>query len=205
MNCPSCNRILASTLSVCPSCGTMVHDSVREELALKISPVVKREQPIIKELTANPIPPSPVVSKHQDTSQIMTKATSPTLIEFQNKNAIVPDWRLQLQNSVRKRLDNQKTDAPIVEQRPRRTNLVTHGATALKVEPEVDAESSYEANPQLAKALRRIEESRQKYLASEEATIFEPSIQQTSVKQFPQTFASRPNDFLPRQEFTNNV
>lgn len=199
MNCPSCNRILASTLSVCPSCGTMVHDSVREELALKITPVVK--QSVIKETPAvAPIPPSPVVQKIQETTPIMNKATSPTLVEFQNKNATLPEWRLQLQNSVRKRLDNKNSDVAVIEQKPRRTTLVTNGATALKVEAEENAEPAFNGNPQLAKALRRIEESRQKYLVSEEETPVSIPYQQNSVKQFPVMMPNYSNDFAPRQE-----
>lgn len=199
MNCPSCNRILASTLSVCPSCGTMVHDSVREELALKVSPVIKREQSVNKETPAAPIPPNSVVSKKQETSQIMTKTTSQTLVDFQNKNASLPDWRLQLQNSVRKRLDNHKTD-DFVEAKPRRTTLITNGATALKAEAEEQIEHAYSANPQLAKALKRIEESRQKFLVSET-----PPVEQNSVKQFPRILPNRSNEFLPKQENLNNV
>jgi uncharacterized RDD family membrane protein YckC len=180
----------------------MVHDSVREELALKISPVVKKEQPVIKETpAAAPIPPSPVVSKIQETTPIMNKATSPTLVEFQNKNATLPEWRLQLQNSVRKRLDNQKSDVTVIEQKPRRTAMVTNGATALKVEAEENAEPAFNGNPQLAKALRRIEESRQKYLASEEPTPVSIPFQQTSVKQFPM-MQNYSNDFAPRQEIS---
>lgn len=209
MNCSICNRIFVSTLSVCPSCGAMEGDSIREELSLKISPVAKKgqtitakEQSLLKETPVAPTSPNSVVSKKQETSQIMTKATSPTLVEFQHKNASVPEWRLQLQNSVRKRLDNNhKTDDSFIETKPRRTTLVTSGATALKIETEEQAEPDFADNPQLAKALRRIEESRQKYLAAETP----PPIQQNSVKQFPQILPGRQNEFLPKQEFSNNV
>lgn len=201
MNCPSCNRILASTLSVCTSCGTMVHDSVREELASKISPVVKREQPVIVESPVAPMLPKPVVSKNQETSQIMTKITSATLVDFQNKNAAVPDWRLQLQNSVRKRLDNQKTDFPVVEQKPHRATLIINGATALKAELEEQIAPAHHTNPQVAKALRRIEESRQKFFIDETPL----PVQQASVTQFPQIIPNPSNESLSKQEFTNNV
>ena len=36
MKCTVCKRELAPTLSICYACGTMVNDSVREELATKI-------------------------------------------------------------------------------------------------------------------------------------------------------------------------
>ncbi len=38
MNCPVCNRILATNLSICPSCGTMMNDSVREVMETKAAP-----------------------------------------------------------------------------------------------------------------------------------------------------------------------
>jgi hypothetical protein len=56
----------------------MVHDTVREELAQKISPIIKKEQPVIIETPAVTLPPGQVVSKLPETSQIMTKTTSPT-------------------------------------------------------------------------------------------------------------------------------
>lgn len=37
MKCPVCERELAPTLSICPSCGAMMFDSVREELQTKIT------------------------------------------------------------------------------------------------------------------------------------------------------------------------
>ncbi|HEY0050251.1 MAG TPA: hypothetical protein VGB68_13235, partial [Pyrinomonadaceae bacterium] len=158
---------MASSLSVCPSCGTMMNDSVREELALKISPIVKSAKPAIqKEIPKPPIAPPvqqtplqppvqaastqapiqperrgetieqtsipqapaqqapaqpPVLPKpvqsaapKPQTSEIASKATSPTLIDFRHKNAVVPEWRLHLQNVVRKRQDrtgDTQTDA----------------------------------------------------------------------------------------------
>lgn len=179
----------------------MVHDSVREELASKVSPIQKKEQTAFKETPVSPILPNPVVSKNQETSQIMTKITSATLVGFQNKNATVPDWRLQLQNSVRKRLDNHNPNQPTVESKPHRATLMTNGATALKAEAEEQIESAYHPNPQIAKALRRIEESRQKYLIEENPL----SVQPNSVRQFPQNIPTHLNESLPKQEFTNNV
>ena len=39
MKCPVCKRELAPTISICYACGTMVQDSVREELSTKIGRV----------------------------------------------------------------------------------------------------------------------------------------------------------------------
>lgn len=198
MNCPACNRNLALTLSVCPSCGTMVNDSVREELALKISPLAKplktslpaREKPVLEKpaapveikpveinLSVEPIEPiepiqppaAPALpAANLQTTQITAKHTSPILVEFQTKKAVVPEWRLQLQNSVRRRNGSGNAHtADAVGATSYQKVLVTSGATALKVEPVERTETAVSANPTLENALRRIEQSRQKYLAEE--------------------------------------
>jgi uncharacterized RDD family membrane protein YckC len=191
----------------------MVHDSVREELALKISPIVKtvkKPLPQDKPITEMP-PPNPVMppilqipkspAKSPATMEIMTKATSPTLIDFQNKNATLPDWRLQLQNSVRKRLDGQKNGEsvePMVQSAPRRVNVVTNGANALQAEAIEEAIPVLPENSAVKNAMKRIEESRRKYLLSE-IPIPAPPVEQTTVKQFPLVLANKPQIDFPKQ------
>lgn len=211
MNCPSCNRNLASTLSVCFSCGTMLNDSVREELALKITPVIKTEKseevkfaPKL-EPTAPPVfPKQPINLNPPPTAEILTKPTSQTLVGFQNKNATLPDWRLQLQNSVRKRLDEHKTESSEVQvvqpAAPRRIAPMNNGATALKTEIVEEPQSVQATNPTIANALRRIEESRKKYLVSDAPIESQPIEPQTTVKQFPRTLSNRSLEYLPKQD-----
>ncbi len=243
MNCPACNRNLASTLSVCPSCGTMVNDSVREELAMKISPLGKAskaaayEKPILSapastsptetpqkvylpppmpkaaahqptppasitnqpasEMTAIPSQPPPAVSQRLSvattkphTSEIFTKQTSPTLIEFQNKNAVLPEWRLQLQNSVRRRNGNGQTETTNAVAYSQ-TVSVSKGANALKAEalehsaPVQTGDEVSSGNPTLEKAMRRIEASRQKYFVEEKPAQSHLTIVQNQPKTFP--------------------
>lgn len=222
MNCPSCNRNLASTLSICPSCGTMVFDSVREELALKISSGVKmttsepKEKPVISitselpspaveipvSVTKTPadeliVPPvnEPVVKKRQ-TAPLPARPTSPTLVGFSNKNAALPDWRLQMQNAVVKRRGGRENLAPtaaapakpqVAVSRSHQSSLTTQGATALKVEAENKPSAELTA---LERALLRIEESRQKFLAEGQKETQQP-VSQSSVKQFPSFSQSR--------------
>jgi uncharacterized RDD family membrane protein YckC len=76
----------------------------------------------------------------------------------------MPDWRLQLQNAVRQRAggaaETGGESAPPVYQK----QLVTSGANALK--PEYVAETAAAAghdNPKVAAALKRIEQSRQRF------------------------------------------
>ena len=217
--CPVCKRDLAPTLSICLTCGAMIHDTVREELETKISktaPAIPKptpsrpapSQPAIAsgnlvppkpEVTAPPMQPPPIssppldplkaatpqpppvsapkvatpqpppmpaskpIAARFDTSNLGVKKTSPTLVEFQTKKATVPEWRLQLQNTVRQKAGtNRRTEASGDESKttqPRATN----GANALKVE-FVEEEQPRHQNPRVANALKRIEESRRTFL-----------------------------------------
>ena len=176
MNCPVCNRNLVVTLSVCPACGTMMNDSVREELILKKSPVLKpreikpKEKPYIPEKPVLRPPQKPVLNspkiyfedkplveqkpsleskiifeqkimteekpavKKSITAKLGVKPTSPTLVEFQHKENILPEWRLELKNAVRQKLQkNQTAEGEDLFPTPRVINR-TAGATALKPE-----------------------------------------------------------------------
>lgn len=193
MTCPVCKRELAPTLSICYACGTMVQDSVREELATKIGraskplefriveeaeKVITNTEPDVvafaepEPIAAIPNPPvaplpqvveRPVRPRGEQTERI-SRHTSPTLVGFQNPRSNVPDWRLQLQNSIRQR----KTE-PVVEQQPLipglHTHLVTNGANALKAQiiAEPEPEPTRSANPRLENAMKRIEDSRRKF------------------------------------------
>ncbi len=182
----------------------MLNDSVREELASKISPIQKAEKSEAVKITLQveavqlPVLSKSMVADYPQTSEIMSKNTSPTLVEFNNKNATLPDWRLQLQNSVRRRLDNQKTDdsvPSVIQSTPHRINYLTNGATALKAEAEVENTPMCQSNPMLEKALRRIENSRKTYLITER-----PTEAPSTVKQFPRTFPNKSIDLLPKPE-----
>ncbi|MGI8811902.1 MAG: RDD family protein [Pyrinomonadaceae bacterium] len=97
------------------------------------------------------------------------KKTSQTLVGFQSKNSTLPDWRLQLQNTVRQRSGGSArhvvSDQDAVAGSQAR--LVTSGANALKAETTVTPPvPSSHANPRVANALKRIEDSRQAFLAN---------------------------------------
>jgi uncharacterized RDD family membrane protein YckC len=201
--CPVCKRDLAPTLSICLTCGAMIHDTVREELETKISktsnltlsnsgrlsasapdivdePVAKTATPLPKpriETTPPPAPrietppaqpkiptPPPPVAKpiaaRFDTSGLGAKKTSKTLVEFQTKKATVPEWRLQLQNSVRQKVGPNRRDQHIEQPQ---MNSRTSGANALKVEFVEEEQPARHQNPRVANALKRIEESRSKF------------------------------------------
>ena len=113
---------------------------------------------------AVPAAPKPATPRTV-TTDLGVKKTSPTLVGFQSKNATLPDWRLQLQNSVRQRSTGAspvaQTEAKS-EQRARKQT--TSGANALKIESAPEPTAPAHANPRVANALKRIEESRRAFL-----------------------------------------
>ncbi len=178
MKCPVCKRELAPTLSICFTCGAMVNDSVREELETKIGrvsgPLEKKGAPPpvalhengtpapAKRPTESPAVPAPAATAKPKTSFLAPKTTSKTLVDFQPKAPTLPDWRLQVQNAVRKRnggemAESEHTgDAQIAKLPP---------PAAREPKPTAAvAETTSRANPTLAKALQRIEASRQTYM-----------------------------------------
>ncbi len=195
-----------------------MNDSVREELQimsapkplkLEVKPNLPRvEKPEIPMMTkpktqAVPQPPTPVAVKTH-TTEIVAKQTSPTLVEFQNKNATLPDWRLQVQNAVRKRVENVQTTtrtmAVAIETKPSavsRRHLPTSGANALKAEFIEETAPVTNANPKLANALRRIEESRKRFLP-EEITESAPQAQAVATKNYPFYIATKNAEVMPK-------
>lgn len=163
--------------------------------APKPQPILKPQQP------APPAAPAPAplpVKSH--TTEIAAKPTSPTLVEFQNKNATLPEWRLQLQNAVRKRVENVQTAAVEIKPAVSRVSHRTSGANALKAQVVQEAAPvATNGNPKLANALKRIEESRKRFFAEEQkeetATAIVPP---AASKNYPFYIASKNAEVLPK-------
>jgi uncharacterized RDD family membrane protein YckC len=106
-------------------------------------------------------------AKRTETAGLTAAKTSPTLVEFQSKNASLPDWRLQLQNAVQQRKGSQVA----VQDEPRPAmQFPASGAAAMRAEiaPGPAAESETEiSDPRVASAMRRIAESRKTFLEPE--------------------------------------
>ncbi len=169
MNCPVCARSLAPTLSICPSCGAMMNDTVREELQTKIIQGVPSKPEMRAEVVTEPVVPRPEIapplvhkrpiSTKPQTAGLVAPKTSPTLVGFQNKNTAVPDWRLQLQNAVQQRRSSTKPSSDAGHHFP------MNGGAALKAEPMRDPEPTpVIGDTRVANALKRIEESRKAFL-----------------------------------------
>lgn len=195
----------------------MVNDTVREELELKIErisgplarkPVIPAEPPknvietppvhvhVAENIPAEPAPkpaPRPV---RTETTEFGNKKTSPTLVGFQPKNTSVPDWRLHLQNSVRQR----KSEPPAVDGPPViQKQLVTNGAAAMKAQYVEVPEAADHSNPRVANALKRIEDSRKRFLPGEMRAPAEPAPSPgSSLRNYPFNVVSRSADTAPR-------
>lgn len=211
MKCPVCNRNLAPTLSICPACGAMIGDSVREEMQLNIMrpprPVNVEKQAysvnsgrLEKPAPAAPQRPLPV---RTITADLTAKNTNPTLVDFQNKTAAMPDWRLELQNKVRQRTGGTNTDAVATQTAPgtHQARLVTNGANALKAEyaTETTPSTAQHVNPKVAAALKRIEQSRQKFLVDDKTETPVKPAAAVPNRNFPFNVVNRVPETAPRQ------
>jgi uncharacterized RDD family membrane protein YckC len=174
----------------------------------KVSPpvaTVKPEPPPIETAPKPPVvlkqPAAPPVTQIMHTTEIAAKPTSPTLVEFQNKNAALPDWRLQLQNAVRKRSEHGHPTRA-VETQPvavSRVNLPTNGAAALKAEVVAEvAPAAASGNPKLANALKRIEDSRRRFLSDEPKEDSAPPLPPAQGKSYPFYIATKNAEVLPK-------
>lgn len=174
MKCTVCQRELAPNLSLCVRCGAMVNDSVREELEMSITPIAAASRPrvpapAVKQPETEPQPPSMPESKPAKSTQtvdLVSKKTSPTLAEFKTRNAVVPDWRIALQNSVRQRTGRGAADA-ISTNAVAAAGPARAAAAALRIQHEPEPANA--ADLKVTNALKRIEQSRRTYLPSEKA------------------------------------
>ena len=185
----------------------MISDSARLD-ANKVSAAAKPEkvQAKMNSTFSNKTENSAAISNATETnsgklatSSISTKLTSPTLVEFHTANATLPEWRLQLQNTVRQRHERtQNIPEKPLALKSRQSNLVTNGATALKIESIkeiVEPETAQSGNPKLASALERIKNSRQKFLVEEETSEPTPEpIPPKVSKKYPFYIASKTNE-----------
>ncbi len=170
MNCPVCERSLAPTLSICPTCGAMMNDTVREELQSKITagtvaaiaePKPERVAAPSPKLYKTPAPASvPAhIPQRVQTANLTAPKTSPTLVEFQHKSPAIPDWRLQLQNAVQQRKGAQSVAA---ERQP--LAATAPAPQQRQASPAQNIEQHTEpSDPRVANAMKRIAESRKAF------------------------------------------
>jgi len=192
----------------------MIKDSVREELVGKISNVAK---PFDFELKGNKMTQSkttqsgeisvaqkPEAPPKTATTEIASKPTSPTLVEFHSKNATIPEWRLQLQNVVRQRHERDTSDAEIETASPMpRAKLISNGSNALKTETIPEPKSFQHKNPTLNSALERIEKSRRQFLADDEPQTAPAESPAKPNKNYPFYIAAKTSDAVSKPAEVN--
>lgn len=201
MKCPVCDRSLAPTLSICPSCGAMMNDTVREVLESRITPtvpqrLVPRAMPPAVEATPPATPPAPRLGprivaeppvKRIQTANLVAPKTSPTLVGFKSKNAPLPEWRLQMQNAVQKRKGGE---------------AAASAPSQLRVEEPSGADSEpTERQPKIAD--RRVENAMKRIAESRAAFLKPPAVKKPS-KQTPRQVPNPvqkqfPFDVVPSQ------
>lgn len=148
----------------------------------------------------------PPAKRPIETSELRSAKTSPTLVGFQNRNATEPDWKIQLRSAVQKRrgiVTEMPTARPAVEQ------PIAEKANATNAKPAIDLETitaKAAVDPRVAKALERIERSKQKVAAESKHKTPSPPL-----KFRPAAFDARPVavssriDSLPIIEKRSNV
>lgn len=150
----------------------MMNDTVREELRPKISmrltPRIKTNAaPVFENPPASPRPAitPPVAAKKRVTAGLVSHKTSQTLVEFQNKNTSLPDWRIQLQNAVQQRKGGQ-VDTIAAAESNSGDKFSNSKEAALKATPTQQASvgiAEMNSDPRVANAMRRIAESRKTF------------------------------------------
>ena len=153
-------------------------------------------------------PPKPIFNA-RDTGELLKKPAAsfeptmetdpaPTLIEFQNKNATLPDWRLKMHNAVRQRLEHQPDEEKAVTSAVYQTRLVTSGANALKAEIlEEPTAPAPVKNEKVANALKRIEQSRKTFLVEKTEQV-QTETQPNQNKNYPFYIAARTAENAPK-------
>ncbi|MBA2606762.1 MAG: RDD family protein [Acidobacteriota bacterium] len=184
----------------------MINDSVREELKTKVSCLAKPlnvDKKADSSVTASTVEQAVNVEMQKsvvaktNTSELVSNPTNPTLIEFHSKNATLPEWRLQLQNTIRQRNERSGSEIGKHPSPPAQSpQLITRGAIALKSHPAENSEQSQTPNPTLASALQRIKDSRQQFLVEEKKEVFSsPSVSSSAPnKNYPFYIAAKTED-----------
>jgi uncharacterized RDD family membrane protein YckC len=174
MECPFCYTNFEYRLSICPHCGKATDDPIYQELFSRVKPRIIEEpappvMPAIAKIAvmAEAPPPveaavvhEPVREKPTVTTEIRSKNTCNTLLDFPGKKVELPEWRLELQSRLKEIKDQRgQTSAAQTEAIVAKRHAVggTGLVMALLEEPQAPA------HPLIEKALERIERSRQKY------------------------------------------
>jgi uncharacterized RDD family membrane protein YckC len=185
MECPFCYTNFEYRLSICPHCGKATDDPIYQELFSRVKPrkisdkapetvsaTLPEETPVALAMeTAAPAFESPAAppailadairEKPAITTEIRIKNTCNTLLDFPGKKPELPEWRLELQSRL-KEIKDQRGQAAAANSEAIVAKKHAIGGTGL-VMALLEEPQAQQHPPLIEKALRRIEESRQKY------------------------------------------
>lgn len=155
----------------------------RASASIEAEPV---KMEIVEDIVVTPDPtPTPAVAQKARpiTARLNRKETSPTLVEFQRANPSIPDWRLQVQNSVRKRSAGTETvtaaavaPAPAISSQPISPTIAQPTASSLV------------QNEKVANALKRIEASKKTYGSAAAVAVAKAKMKRPAVPNRPLPF-----------------
>lgn len=120
-------------------------------------PIVARAESVTAETAGSTQPAvTPSANRRVETGSLTAAKTSKTLVGFDSRATTLPDWRLEMQNAVQKRRGTSTNPE-------RGPAVVPPAAREVKTTP---AETSKVSDPRVVAAMRRIEASRNEFLAS---------------------------------------
>jgi DNA-directed RNA polymerase II subunit RPB1 len=120
-------------------------------------PIKFESKPVIESKSVQ-VEPTPEPAKPKVVTNKLRKETNPTLVGFQPANPAVPDWRLQLQNSIRKR-NGEPTKVSTASQ----PVVVSAPVAAQPKAPAPSPVQEFVRNEKLANAMKRIEASKRNF------------------------------------------
>lgn len=158
----------------------MKNDSVREELQEKISAVSQslavgtsvrvnkhplQSIPAVRSSATSTVRVVGEIGNGTATQIKMSKHTSQTVVGFQSKTQAIPEWRLQIQNAVRRRRESSPGSAgPVERSRPYLTEAAPVVPTTETPAKEVPSVRTSLRNPEvILGAMQRLNESRDKF------------------------------------------
>jgi uncharacterized RDD family membrane protein YckC len=149
-----------------------MNDTVRAEVHTKISTgrvataAARAPMPESRPLPQPPPVLPPAAPRKTVTANLASQKTSKTLVAFQNKNASLPDWRMQLHNAVQQRKGGSGATMAVAAAQPVSESQKNAAPATLQTAPSDVEIAVTTSDARVANAMRRITESRN--------TFFEP-------------------------------
>lgn len=170
MKCPRCHKTFLTALSVCPACGFEP-----SRFAATVTSSIEKNSPTMTNLASEMFYTAPL-------SEPLPELQRPTVLDFPNKNN-EPEWKKKVRETVRN-VQEKRREAETGALTEPKTAVKPPSVSAPKLNMELSRDSEQNTqHPLAAKALERIQKSRQSYVATAAATArkIEPVVEQEPV------------------------